>query len=341
MELHTDVVRQYVDFVGYADDSPCFKAWALEVAQDPEVVAWIGSLPGVKQQPNLVFAAARWHGVEAPGPYWGLRHALLGDDGSIRGTILTRSTQTNEVARLATLVPFLAGLGSEPLALLEPGASAGLCLYPDHWSYEWATEGGAVVAGDGPGLVCHVTGRFPSQVRVPAVSWRGGIDLNPLDVTDPDAMAWLATLVWPEQERRRKRLVTAIEMARADPPRLLRGNLLDELPHLVAEAAAYGQVVVFHSAVVAYLEPPDRERFQHLMTELVAEGACHWISNEAKQVLPAVTATGPAVPEELSTFVLAVDGQARAWTHGHGASMRMLERPLTPPAAPAAARRGR
>lgn len=324
MELHTDVVRQYVDFAGYADDSPCFKAWALAVARDPEVVAWIGGLPPVKQQPNLVFAAARWHGVEAPGPYDGLREALLGDDGTLRDTILSRSTQTNEVGRLATLVPFLAGLGPGPLALLEPGASAGLCLYPDRWSYRWTTETGVVVAGDGPRLDCRVTGRFPSQVRVPAVSWRGGIDLNPLDVTDPGAMAWLANLVWPEQEERRERLVTAIELARDEPPRLVRGDLLDELPHLVAEAAAYGRVVVFHSAVVAYLERPDRERFQRLMGGLVADGLCHWISNEGKQVLPEVTATGPAVPEELSTFVLGVDGRARAWTHGHGASLRVL-----------------
>lgn len=324
MELHTAVVGQYLDLAGYADDSPCFKAWALAVAEDPEVLAWIGSLPVAKQQPNLLFAAARWHGVEAPGPYQGLRDALLGDDGSIRATILARSTQTNEVGRLATLVPFLAGLGPDPLALLEAGASAGLCLYPDRWSYRWATESGVVVAGDGPQLDCDVTGSLPSPVRVPAVSWRGGVDLNPMDVTEPDAMAWLANLVWPEQEQRRKRLVTAIEMARADPPRLVRGDLLDELPDLVAEAAAYGRVVVFHSAVVAYLEPPDRERFQQLMTELVAEGACHWISNEGKQVLPEVTATGPTVPEQLSTFVLGVDGQARAWTHGHGASMRML-----------------
>ena len=86
------------------------------------MLAWLAELPAIKQQPNLVFAAARWHGVPAPGPYAGLREALLGDDGSIRDTILTRSTQTNEVGRLATLAPAFALLGEEPLALLEVGA---------------------------------------------------------------------------------------------------------------------------------------------------------------------------------------------------------------------------
>ena len=75
------------------------------------MLAWVATLPPVKQQPNLVFAAARWHGVPAPGPYAGLRDALLADDGTIRATILARATQTNEVGRLATLTPFLAELG--------------------------------------------------------------------------------------------------------------------------------------------------------------------------------------------------------------------------------------
>jgi hypothetical protein len=45
------------------------------------------------------------------------------------------------------------------------------------------------------------------------------------------------------------------------------------------------------------------------------------VSNEAKRVLPAVTATGPPIPEDTPTFVLGVDGRAVAWTHGHGRSI--------------------
>ena len=30
------------------------------------------------------------------------------------------------------------------------------------------------------------------------------VDLNPLDVSDPDAMAWLENLVWPEHDDRRR-----------------------------------------------------------------------------------------------------------------------------------------
>ena len=95
MEPYADITAQYADFASYAGESPCFEEWAHRVIGDPEVQHWLASLPPIKRQPNLVFAAARWHGVPAPGPYEGLRSALLGDDGTIRETIMARATQTN------------------------------------------------------------------------------------------------------------------------------------------------------------------------------------------------------------------------------------------------------
>jgi hypothetical protein len=331
MEPYAPIAEQYADFARWSrEESPCFADWARGVADDPDVLGELSGLPKIKQQPNLVFAAARWHGVPAPGPYAGLREALLDQDGlahggAIRATILARSTQTNEVGRLATLTPAFAMLaGEEPIALVEVGASAGLCLYPDRYSYAWATEHGPVTAGEGPRLECEVTGPFPGQVLVPRVAWRAGIDLNPLSVTDDDAMAWLENLVWPEQDERRERLRTAVGVARSDPPAVIAGDLLTELPDVVEQAGATGRVVVFHSAVIAYLEAADRARFQEMVTSLVGEGRCHWVSNEGSNVLPDLTATGPPMPEDLSRFVLGVDGRAVAWTHGHGSSMTWL-----------------
>jgi len=325
VEPYAGTVDQYREFGREAQgESACFAEWSAGVAEDEEVLAWLGGLPPLKQQPNLVFAAARWHGVPAPGPYAALRSALLGDDGTIRATILSRSTQTNEVGRLATLTPAFATLRDEPLALLEVGASAGLCLYPDRYSYAWHTDDGTFTLGSGHRLECRVRGRFAGVERLPEVAWRGGVDLNPLDVTDAGAMAWLANLIWPEHDARRERLLAAVEVARADPPSLKAGDLLEELPRLVDEAGERGRVVVFHSAVIAYLTEADRRRFHATMTAMVGEGRCHWVSNEGRRVLPEIAATGPELPEDLMTFVLGVDGQAVAWTHGHGRSMRWL-----------------
>jgi hypothetical protein len=85
---------------------------------------------------------------------------------------------------------------------------------------------------------------------------------------------------------------------------------------------------VFHSAVIAYLPDPDRARFHGLMTDLVAAGRCHWVSNEGPRVLPEVTGTAAQIeagqPEDDHGFVLGVDGRAVARTHGHGRSLRWL-----------------
>lgn len=102
MELYGDVARQYADFATYAaGDSPCFEEWALGVRDDPAMLAWVGTLPPGKQQPNLVFAAARWHGVPAPGAYAGLRADLLDDDAPIRATTLSRPGPAGRPTRSA------------------------------------------------------------------------------------------------------------------------------------------------------------------------------------------------------------------------------------------------
>ena len=328
MDLYEDAVSQYRNFAADAQgSSPTFEDWAGSVADDPEVLAWITTLPPVKQQPNIVFAAARWHGVTAPGRYQSLRDALLNDDGAIRTTILTRATQTNEVGRLATLLPAFSLLAAgEPVALVDVGASAGLCLYPDCYSYRWRTDIGTVELSAGattPVLSCDVSGPAPLPDRLPEVTWRGGVDLNPLDVHDSEDMSWLETLIWPGHDDRRRQLRAAIEVARTEPPHLECGDLLAELPRLVDQASRLGRVIVFHSAVIAYLEVPARQEFATMMRGLVTDGRCHWVSNESDKVLPEVTRSGPATPEGRS-FVLGIDGRAVGRAHGHGRRLDWL-----------------
>ncbi|KRF19305.1 hypothetical protein ASG90_20705 [Nocardioides sp. Soil797] len=320
MEPYAEVVESYTSFAEESQDSPCFVDWSLGVAGDREVQDLIRTLPAIKQQPNLVFAAARWHGAPAPGPYAGLRATLIDHWAEVRETILSRSTQTNEVGRLATLLPAFARINglAKPLALIEVGASAGLNLFPDRFRFRWTRpDGSSYCLGEGPELACRLRADTPLPDRAPQVVSRRGIDLNPLDASDPDAMSWLTNLVWPEQHERRERLEHAIAIAAVEPPRITRGNLLEELPALLDTMPSAATVVVFHSAVIAYLEEADRRRFASLMASLTSEGRCHWVSNEGGNVLPEITATGPT-PDE-PCFVLGLDGQSVAFTHGHGA----------------------
>ena len=171
-----------------------------------------------------------------------------------------RRTQTNEPARCAVLLPALAQL-PEPLALVDVGASAGLTMLFDRYSYDY---GGHRLAGadpDAPTLRCQVAGPVPLPDRIPAIVWRTGLDLNPLDVTVDDDVRWLSCLVWPDEEDRAERLAAAIASARRAPPPVIRGDLLTDLPAVVAQAPADATVVVYHSSVLWYVTPPQREQF--------------------------------------------------------------------------------
>lgn len=306
----------YREFAGQTRNlSPCLEQWSLGVADDPEVVALIDTLPNPKRQPNLVFAATRRAGAAA-GPYQGFREVLFRQWDQIRRVALERSTQTNEAGRCATLLPLLASL-PQPLALLEVGASAGLCLLPDRYSYRYS-DGTRVDPSSGVSpvvLECDVRGEPPLPEQLPDVVWRAGIDLNPLDVNDPDQVDWLELLVWPEQDHRRDRLAAAVELARRDPPRIIRADLNDGLEALAAQAPADATLVVYHTAVMFYLDQAGRERFVGTVGALPG----HWISNEGARVL---TKVGDTVTRQ-STYdgeaiVLALDGQAQAWAGPHG-----------------------
>ena len=101
----------------------------------------------------------------------------------------------------------------------------------------------------------------------------------------------------------------------------IRGRLGEELSVEQGAAATSGPVVVFPSAGAVYLPEPDRRAFAATMQGLVAAGTCHWVSNEGPNVLPEMTGDAPPTSSLSTDFVLALDGRALAWTHGHGRAL--------------------
>jgi hypothetical protein len=296
--------------------SPAYESLAASVAGDDLILGFLGTMPRPKRQPNLLFAAARYL-LGAPPAIGTLRGLVQRNEAELAQVMLARRTQTNEPARCATLLPVLAQL-PEPLALIEVGASAGLTLLFDYYSYDY---GGDLVVGsdpDAPTLRCAVRGPVPLPTRVPAIAWRAGLDLNPLDVTRDDDVRWLSCLVWPEESDREARLAAAIAAARRHPPGVYRGDLLTDLPALAAQAPAEATLVIFHSAVLAYVEPEDRERFAQTVRGLAAV----WLSNEAPGVVPGM----PFTDFREGTCVLGRDGRTPlAFTDGHGAWLHWLD----------------
>lgn len=332
-----DYYRRFARFEA-TDTSPIYTAWAQGVAEDDEIIHLLLELPKQKRQANLLFAAARHLGAgdgsntpagdagddgnAGAGDYASLRTWLLEHWETTRELMLARSTQTNEAGRCAVLLPALAQI-DRPISLIEVGASAGLCLYPDRYSYVFSTPSGSVRLHPDTGpspveLDCELrNARAPDHL--PEVAWRAGIDLNPLDITDADHRNWLRSLIWPEHDVRRERLSAAASLITPDPPRWVAGDLLESIEPLMAEAPADSQVVVFHSAVLAYVSPAERAQFVELMR---SRQDVVWISNEGARVLPDIGDQVANDPD--GRFVLAVNGQARALTGPHGQSYEGL-----------------
>ncbi|MGD0429983.1 MAG: DUF2332 domain-containing protein [Acetobacteraceae bacterium] len=295
--------------------SPLYETLARGVASDDDVLGFLADLPPAKQQPNLLLAAVRF--VCGTQTTWqDFRAALLGRRNDIRAEMMRRGTQTNEPARCAVLLPFLARL-TGPLALIEVGASAGLCLLPDRYGYVY--DGHEPFGGE-PRFPCRTSATTPVPARVPRVAWRSGLDLNPLDVRNEDDVEWLETLVWPDQPERLARLRAAVAIARADPPHIVAGDLLTSLPALAAEAPPEATLVVFHTAVLAYIADADaRAGFARTVRDLGAV----WISNEAPGVFPDIAAKLPS-SRRGGAFLLSVGGEPMAWTDPHGAWLEWI-----------------
>ena len=314
------IARRFRDFaVREADGrSPLYAELARGVAEDAPVLAFLAALPPDKQQPNLLFAALR-HVCGTPPDWPHARAAWARQADAIRQVMLQRRTQTNEPARCATLLPVLADL-PQPLALLEVGASAGLCLLPDRYGYSYGVHQLPGPSAAAPVFACRVQPEEQPPHQRPLVVWRAGLDLAPIDPNDTAQCSWLETLVWPEHAGRLVRLRAALAVARTDPPPVHRGDLLTGLPALAATAPAEATLVVFHSAVLAYVAAAARQQFVDVVRGLGAV----WISNESPAVFPEIASRvrrrGP-----VGAFLLAVDGTPVAWTHPHGEWIEFLE----------------
>ncbi|GAA5100195.1 DUF2332 domain-containing protein [Nocardia iowensis] len=315
-----DTAERYERFADHevCGYSPSSEEWSRGIACDPELLGLINQLPADKRRPNLVLAAARFLGAE-PSGYPSFKAWMIEHWDRVAEVALARLTQTNEPGRTASLLPLLAQFPG-PLTLIEVGASAGLCLYPDRYSYRY-DERLSVDPADGVSPVvlrCTTAGDPPLPSEVPEVVSRMGIDLNPLDVNDAGDMAWLEALVWPEQQHRLQRLRAAADIARADPPALVAGNLLDTIADVVDAANPDTTVVVFGSAVLTYLDPPSRRAFETMVRDL----RCKWIANEGTGVIESLTAQLPKPPHTTrDKFVLSLNGEPMAYTGPHGQSL--------------------
>jgi hypothetical protein len=316
-----EVSERYVEFARTeaAGSSATYERLAIAVAGCPAILDRLVTLPPIKRQPNLLFAAARILGapLSDPSRFLGFVESNWDDVAAVMGT---HATQTNEAARTGTILPLIAAVDG-PVALIEVGCSAGLCLYPDR--YRIAYDHHPPLVRDSPVTIDVATsGPVPIPQRLPEVVARIGVDLNPIDISAPEGRSWLEALIWPEHHHRLARLRAAASVVETEPPVLLRGDLVDTIGTALSLVPAAATPIVFHSAVLYYVARVDRRRFAD---QLARHDGVMWISNEAPGVVDDLTTDlrPPAGAARVAYFVI---GQGGTTTIGisdtHGSWIR-------------------
>jgi hypothetical protein len=247
----------------------------------------------------------------------------------------TRSTQTNEVGRCSALLPGLCHIAAlydwqESLSLLDLGTSAGLNLLFDDYAYTYrASAGGAIRQAGVPGsaVAIECTARDdPDHLpdfRLPVMTERVGLDLAPVNPFSDDEARWLLACLWPDNLPRFERLRAAIANVRTapHPPRLERGDLLTDLPRVVATMPGDGPLVVFHSWVAAYLDEEEQHSLARQVAALGKARRVHYLYCES----PFET---PGLPTPPSPVRRAGPDLATALVHvrpGGGSAVRLAD----------------
>ncbi|HEY2071304.1 MAG TPA: DUF2332 domain-containing protein [Rhizomicrobium sp.] len=182
-------------------------------------------------------------------------------------------TNTNEVARCSSLhagFRAVAQDAGEPLHLIEIGPSAGLNTIWDRYAVRYTHGGKTHTVGptDAPlTLDCELRGdHLPPFGPTPKVASRVGLELNPVDLTDPHWRDWLRALVWPDQVARFARLEKAIGIYLQHKTEIRAGSALDLLPDALARLPEDQPVCVYHTYVTYQFSEAMREALDAILT---------------------------------------------------------------------------
>lgn len=306
-EQTADWFRRFA--AGEGAESSRYRDWAEGIANDAHILDLIGKLPRAKRQPVLVVTCARVAGVPLE-TFAAVRDEWIERWPDIAKLARTRATQTNDPRRCTPLLVALHRIRG-PIALIEVGASAGLTLFPDRYSYRWTAPGRVIESHptDGPStvlLTADIAGWGASPPRRPNIVYREGIDLNPLDVRDRNDREWLEALVWPEQQERLELVRAAAELVAENPPRMTTGDAVAQIRGVVArarKAAPKATIVVSSPAVLVYLDPAEREKFANYCLR----AKVRWVSLDGRRVIPRI-GDAADVAGVAGEFILSLDG---------------------------------
>jgi hypothetical protein len=186
------------------------------------------------------------------------------------------------VARCAYLFPafvLATQRSGKPLWIVDVGCSAGLNLNFDKYAYDY--DGRYVGDPTSPvRLQPDLRGNRLPVTPLPMTAGKVGIDLDPIEVDDIEASRWLRACTWPEHVARFRNLSAALDIARRHKPKVVKGNVVDVLPAVVAAADRDAALVIVNTNAMVYFSRAERTRYGEVLAEIGRDRDLVWIANE-------------------------------------------------------------
>ncbi len=337
-----DLWRWFADGI-LAGNCRIYDEIARSVVEDRELLALQRSARPHAHLPPMLLAGAHYlllNGADHPlaDVYAGrstdpapplFRDLCLGHRRELLDVLNARTIQTNEVGRSALLGPALTwAAAGEPIQLVDVGCSAGLNMLCDRFRLNYGSHGSTGPEDSSVQVDCTVSaGVPPIAQRLPVISGRVGIDLDPPDLNDDDDTRWLLACTWPGTGRF-ERTAQAIDMGQVDPPPIVRGDALEALPG-VLEGRGDGRIVVLNSWSFSYFAVEQRQEYVELLAEVSRHRPIVWVTMDTPGIVePLVHVTPPierSEPDLLAGVIF--DGghdphaEALAFVQSHGQSM--------------------
>jgi hypothetical protein len=303
----------------------------------------IEAVPARRRHPAVILAAL--HDLALAGRAPALAAAYAAADGdaaagaaidtlleltvSVVDTAVRRRTKANETGHCAVLYPAIAEaarrVGANAIGLIDVGCSSGLNLSVDRVGIRYGNGPSLGDPSSPVQLSASIVGDRPIPARaMPEVVARVGVDLEPLDVTDPDDARWLRACVWPDQQERAARLEAELALAATAPPLLLQGDAVEVLPDAFAHVPAEALTVLTTTWALSDFPLESRLRFLRRLDQAAAGRAVAWVSVEGVGVAPAIPTLGDRPAFGHSILGLAVfdssglraEAIGRCWSRG-------------------------
>jgi hypothetical protein len=214
------------------------------------------------------------------GFYPAARAFITGRLGEVAAVCRERRYQMNEVARCAQValgIAATAGSTADPIGLVDLGTGAGLGLQLDR--YRYLVDGRP--SGPEPAaltLPCEVRGRRPPPpADLPPIAERAGIEASPVDLQDPSARSWLVACAPPEASAL-ARLTAAMAVARQHPAVIVAGDVVAELPGVLASFPPDRSITVVDAYLAVFLSPGQRAQLAAVLAEAGRARPVTWLS---------------------------------------------------------------